>query len=85
MFETTREVRKECILSPLLPFSLIMDEAIKEARKKGKPYDIGYWKMQTIKIVEICYADDMILIAKDEKALNKNLKVGRARYKKYEN
>lgn len=38
---------------------------------------MGHWTMETSKVIEVSYADDMVPIAKDEKSLNENLKVSR--------
>lgn len=74
MFEITEGVRIGCILSPLLLY-LALSEAMKEEKKRAVWYEIGRWKLESIKILKVRYADDMILIGKDKKPLNKNLKV----------
>lgn len=56
---------------------LVLDKAMKEAGKNVKKYEVGYWKMQKIDLHELSYADDIELIAKDEKTLNKNLEIYR--------
>jgi hypothetical protein len=44
-----------------------MDEVMKESKHKVKQFQVGYWKLQQIKISEQAYADDMVLIAENEK------------------
>jgi hypothetical protein len=72
-FETSRGLRQGCILSPML-FNIVMDEVMKESKHKVKQFQIGYWKLQEIKISEQAYTDDM-LIAVNERNLNYNLKI----------
>lgn len=62
-FETTQEVRQECILSPLL-FIVVLNESIKEAKNQAMQYNVGSWNMEMIGISEIVYADDSVLMAK---------------------
>lgn len=45
-----------------------MDETIKDTKRK----EIGCWKMKEVEISELCYVDNMIIIAKDENSLNGN-------------
>lgn len=74
MFETSSGVRQGCILSPLL-FTVVLDDAIKEAKKEVKQYFVGHWNLDQIKISEITYADDMVLVGKDEETLTQNVKI----------
>jgi hypothetical protein len=52
-----------------------MDEVMKESKHKVKQFQVGYWKLQQIKISEQAYADDVVLIAAKERNLNYNLKI----------
>jgi hypothetical protein len=52
-----------------------MDEVMKESKHRVKQFQVGYWKLQQIKISEQAYADDMVLIAANERNLNYNLKI----------
>jgi uncharacterized protein YukE len=65
-------LRQGCILSPLL-FNLMLDEAIKQNKDKLKPYNVGYWKLRCIRLTELCYADDLIILGETEKQLQENI------------
>jgi hypothetical protein len=52
-----------------------MDEVMKESKHRVKQFQVGYWKLQQIKISEQAYTDDMVLIAANERNLNYNLKI----------
>ena len=60
---TGRGVRQECCLSPIL-FNLYSECLTKEALKGFGDFKIGGQVIHTVK-----YADDLVLLAKEEKVL----------------
>ena len=74
-FKTRKGVKQGCVLSPLL-FSAVLDEAIKEAKRKMKKLTLGYWQMRQTQPKELMIADDMALVADAQKKLQYNLTVG---------
>lgn len=68
-------------MSSLL-FSIVLNEVIKEGKRDVKGYEVIYWKMRKIEITELYYADDIVIIAKDETTLNKNMEIYRNTLKK---
>jgi hypothetical protein len=52
-----------------------MDEVMNESKHKVKQFQVGYQKLQQIKISEQAYADDVVLIAANERNLNYNLTI----------
>lgn len=73
-FVTEIRVKQGCVLSPLL-FSIVLDEAIKNAKKKMKTLKLGYWQMEQTEINELMFADDMAIVSDSEKNLQHNLEV----------
>lgn len=73
-FVTEIGVKQGCVLSPLL-FSIVIDEAIKNAKKKMKTLKLGHWQMEQTEINELMFADDMAIVTDSEKNLQYNLEV----------
>lgn len=42
-----------------------------------KKYEVTYWRTKKVEILESCYADDMAIIATDEKTLNRSTEICR--------
>lgn len=72
MFNTNEGVRQGGSLSPLL-FIIYMDDIIKETRRKTKPFRVGYRKLKEVEIRECAFADDVVLMANNERTLQDNL------------
>ncbi|GJQ68068.1 hypothetical protein Trydic_g10685 [Trypoxylus dichotomus] len=73
-FESQIGLKQGCVLSPLL-FSILIDDAVKKAKQKGKNMKVGNWKMNAINVQELMFADHMVLIAHSEETLQQNLKI----------
>lgn len=73
-FNTKEGVRQGGSLSPLL-FIAFMDKIIKETERKVKPFYIGYRFLEKVEIRECAFADDVAIIAGNEKALRENLEI----------
>lgn len=74
MFRTTEGVRQGGGLSPLL-FITFMDDIIKETRSKTNPMFVGYRQLNRVEITECAFADDVLIIANNEKSLKQNIEV----------
>lgn len=61
-------------MSPTL-FIIFMDEIIKKCSKKSKKFKVGHWNLESVKISEGAFADDVVLIAEDERELQENLEI----------
>lgn len=67
-FKTEVGVQKGCVLSPIL-FPCVLDGAIKKAKLKMKQLKLEYWKMKPTNIVELIFADDIVVLADTEENL----------------
>lgn len=54
-FEIKKGLKQGCVLSSLL-FSVVVNEAIKRAKKKTKPLTMGYWRLG-VNLTELMFAD----------------------------
>ena len=72
MFTYNSGLKQGCILSPIL-FNIVLDTIIKNCRADWKPYNIGYWRMGLVNVSELCYADDMVIIARTDIDLQHNM------------
>ena len=68
-FEVRAGLRQGCVLSPIL-FSLYIDEITTRLRQRGMGVTCG-----NRLIPALLYADDMVLLAEDEKGMEESLKV----------
>ena len=68
-FEVRAWLRQGCVLSPIL-FSLYIDEITTRLRQRGMGVTCG-----NRLIPALLYADDMVLLAEDEKGMGVSLKV----------
>jgi hypothetical protein len=60
-----------------------MDEVSKRCREKTKKFTVGYWKLQPVTISELTYADDIVLIAGNQRNLQYNLFIWNEALKEY--
>lgn len=74
VFTSKEGVRQGGSLSPLL-FITFMDELIRETEQRTKTVHIGYRNMERIEISECAFADDIAIIAGNEKDLKEKLNV----------
>lgn len=59
--KTSIGLRLGFVLSPLL-FCTVTDEAIRRARQRVSVYKVRNWRQNSMKISELCDADDMAII-----------------------
>lgn len=69
-FEIKEGLKQECVLRPLL-FSV--GEAMKRAKMRMKPLIMGYWKLEGVRLTELLFTDDMVIIADSERNLQESL------------
>lgn len=72
VFETPEGLRQGGVLSPVL-FCVFMDEIMKECTPKVKKLTIGYRRLAPVEISECVFADDVVIMARSECDLQKNL------------
>lgn len=53
---------KSTKISPLL-FSIVIGDAIKNSKGKCTIKEVGNWKMETVTLQELMFAQDMMLVA----------------------
>lgn len=73
-FDINDGLRQGGVLSPTL-FILVMDDVIKSVENKTKKVHIGFNKLMPVYLSECAFADDMMICAPTEKALQENLLV----------
>lgn len=73
-FRTTDGLRQGGSLSPIL-FITYVDEIIKQCTRKCKKATIGHINLQRVEVSEGVYADDVVIIARNEKDLEENLHI----------
>jgi hypothetical protein len=71
-FYTSVGIRPGAVLSPLL-FLILINYIIKECKNKIKPFCLGNWLMKPVIITELILADDVVLLAKAEEYLQRNI------------
>lgn len=65
-------LRQGGVLSPTL-FIIVMDDVMKEVKKKVKTTQIGYYNLTPTEISHLAFADDLMICAPTEKDLQNNL------------
>lgn len=73
-FPVNEGVRQGGVLSPTL-FNLVMDEVIRETRKRTSSLSVGYRNLEPIRISECAFADDLVIFARNENELRSNLRI----------
>lgn len=73
-FITNEGVRQGGSLSPLL-FIIFMDEIIKIAKQRLRPFYVGYRNLERVNLSECAFADDIAIIAGSEADLQYNLNI----------
>ena len=68
-FEIARGVRQGCVMSPWL-FNIFMDKIVREAQENF----VGGVQMTNTKVQLSLFADDVLLVAEEEKDMKKNLR-----------
>lgn len=61
-------------MNPLV-FGQVIDEAIMISRQIISEYKVGYWMLNIVKVSELCYTNDMAIIASIPKPLQENLNI----------
>lgn len=74
IFATHEGVRQGGTLSPLL-FIAFMDDIIRRSKQKMKPMYVGHRRLQRVEITECAFADDIVIMARNVKDLEDNLKI----------
>jgi hypothetical protein len=54
---------------------ILKDDIVKVCKRETKSLDMGNWLMKPVKISEVAFADDLILLAKTEADLQHHLNV----------
>ena len=62
-----------CVLSPLL-FSIVLDDALRRCKGNCKSMFLGFWRMKTIQLQDVLFADDIVIVAESEEKLQHNVK-----------
>jgi hypothetical protein len=73
-FIVTAGIKQGDILSPYL-FIISMDDVFTQIKLKMREYQIGSWKMKPINISELVYADDIVLFARSQANMQRNLEI----------
>jgi Reverse transcriptase (RNA-dependent DNA polymerase) len=83
MFQTNEGLRQGGGLSPLL-FNIFMDDIINESSDQNKKLVVGYRHLQRITISEGVFADDVVVMAGNEKDLQHNLETWNRTFESYD-
>ncbi|KAJ8935859.1 hypothetical protein NQ318_015970 [Aromia moschata] len=67
-------IRQGGVLSPVL-FNLVMDDVIKETRGKTSKLYMGHRNLEPVWISECAFADDILVLARSDTELKKNLNI----------
>lgn len=79
-FTTGEGLRQGSVLSPTL-FNLILDDVTKEVENEVGKVLVGYRNMEPVYLAQCAFADDLMICAKSEKELQRNLEVWNAALK----
>ena len=71
-FKTNIGLRQGGVLSPIL-FNVLMDDIIRNCQERVKKLCIGYRTLKKVEISECAFADDVMILAENEKELQKNI------------
>lgn len=80
-FVTSEGLRQGGVLSPTL-FNVLMDDIIKEVKKKTRKLQAGYRKLEVLRIGECAFADDLTILARNEEDMQYNMEIWKTELEK---